>query len=160
MVEKPSFFVPYLILLSIKQLIMKKKITLIFIFLSYILYAQNKEYQFRFDTKKFRKEWIKSKKKQTFLQLKIFDPYGRPLVFNIIESSISEQPIPNINIFKGSSIDGTKRISFTLTKKAISGSYSDQGVEIYFSPVINKKYFYKVYIPNITHTGQEKDFVL
>ncbi|PIF44186.1 hypothetical protein CLU96_1126 [Chryseobacterium sp. 52] len=139
---------------------MKKNIALILLFMFNILYTQNQEYQFRFDVKKFRKDWTKSKDNKSFsLQLKIFDPYGSPLVFNIAESSISEHPIPNINVFKGSSIDGTKRVSLTLTKKAISGSYSDQGVEIYFSPVIHKNCFYKVYIPHATGVGQEKDFV-
>ncbi|KMQ58714.1 hypothetical protein ACM46_22100 [Chryseobacterium angstadtii] len=138
---------------------MKKTAALLLILIFGILSAQSKEHQFRFDVKKFRKEWTKSKHEKSSLQLKIFDPNGSPLIFNIMESSISEQPIQNINTFKGSSMDGTKRISFTLTKKTISGSYSDQGVEVYFDPVINKKSLYKVYIPNSVQTGQEKDFV-
>jgi len=128
---------------------------LLLVFIFSILFAQNQEYQFRFNVKKFRKEWMENKQS---LQLKIFDPAGRPLTFNIAESSISEQPIPNINTFKGASIDGSKRISLTLTKKTISGSYSDQGTEVYFNPVKDKKCIYKVYV-STPPTGQEQDFV-
>lgn len=136
---------------------MKKTILLILLFLFTGIYSQNTEYQFKLDVKKFRKEFIKNKKQP--LQLKIFGLNGKELIFNVAESSISEQPIPNINTFKGVSVDGTQNVSFTLTKSSISGSYSQQGVEVYFSPVIGKKCVYKVYIPAKIQTGQEQDFV-
>ncbi|MEG0927991.1 hypothetical protein [Chryseobacterium sp.] len=136
---------------------MKKKISLILLFVFVGLYSQNTEYHFKFDVKKFRKEFIKNKKQP--LQLRIFDLNGKELLFNVTESSISEQPIQNINIFKGISVDGIHKISFTLTKTSISGSYSDMGTEIYFSPVTGKKCTYKVYIPTKIQVGQELDFI-
>ncbi|KXH80553.1 hypothetical protein [Chryseobacterium kwangjuense] len=136
---------------------MKKTILLILLFFFAGLYSQNTEYQFKFDVKKFRKEYIKNKKHPP--QLKIFGPDGRELIFNIAESKTSEQPVQNINTFKGVSADGTKIISFILTKTYLSGSYADQGTEIYFGPVANKKDVYKVYIPVKIQNGQEQDFV-
>lgn len=136
---------------------MKKTILLILLSFFTGLYSQNTEYQFKFDVKKFKKEYIKNKKHT--LKLKIFSPEGKELIFNIAESKTSEQPIQNINTFKGISADGTKIISFILTKTSISGSYSDQGTEIYFGPVTNKKDVYKVYIPVKIQNGQEQDFV-
>lgn len=136
---------------------MKKIILLILLFLFTGLYSQSTEYQFKFDAKKFRKEFIKNKKQP--LQLKIFGPNGKELIFNVAESSISEQPVQNINTFKGVSVDGSQNVSFTLTKTSISGSYSDHGTEIYFSPVVGKKCTYKVYIPAKIQVGQEQDFI-
>ncbi|WP_080777994.1 hypothetical protein [Chryseobacterium phocaeense] len=135
---------------------MKKAAVLIILCMANILYSQNREHQFKFDVKKFRKEY---KNKKHPPQLKIFSPEGKELIFNIAESNISEQPIQNINTFKGVSADGTKIISFILTKTYISGSYADQGTEIYFGPVATKKDVYKVYIPVKIQNGQEQDFV-
>ncbi|MEY8761305.1 hypothetical protein [Chryseobacterium tongliaoense] len=136
---------------------MKKTMLLLILFIFNILCSQSREYQFKFDAKKFRKEFIRGKKQP--LQLRIFDLNGKELIFNVFESSISEQPIQNINTFKGISVDGTKKITFILTQTAISGSYSDKETEVYFNPVINKKCTYKVYIPINTHPGQEQDFL-
>ncbi|BFO67473.1 hypothetical protein [Chryseobacterium sp. KCF3-3] len=136
---------------------MKKKILLILLFAFTGLYSQNIEYQFKFDVRKFRKEFIKGNKQP--VQLRIFDPNGKEIIFNVMESNISEQPIQNISTFKGISRDGLQKISFTLTRTSISGSYSDHGTEIYFSPVAGKKCTYKVYIPPKIQAGQELDVI-
>lgn len=121
-------------------------------------FAQQKEYTFKLNAKKFKKEFLKNKNLPQ--QITLYSTEGQPIIFLVKEYSISETPIPNIYTFKGKSQDDKKLVYFTLSNKKISGSYSQNGVEYYFEP-LSKCNRYKVYTQtrNEDRIGQEHDVV-
>lgn len=116
---------------------MKKLITIIFILTINLTFAQRVEKEFQFNSKKFIKEYQKSVKatKIKTYQLTIVDLQGKDIIFDVFETQISEEKIPNLYTFKGKSKNGNNIISFTISKAGLTGSYSDNGQEIYIEPV-------------------------
>jgi len=142
---------------------MKTFISLIFILSTHLIIAQRTEREFQFNSKKFIKEYQKSvkTKNSTTYPLEIIDIKGNPIIFDVIETQISAEKIPNIYTFKGKSQNGNHLISLTINKSGLTGSYSDNGREIYIEPIKKKCNKHIVYDLGNTRpqVGQSNDFI-
>lgn len=127
---------------------MKSIVLLTTLFCFGIIYSQNsQEFIFKFNVKKWQKSYQRLHKYDSneVVIINLFDVTGHPIQFKVMEKSISEQPIENIKIFKGTSDDGKKIISLTILKKSMSGSYLENGMQYFIEPFKNKCNTYKVY---------------
>lgn len=100
------------------------------------MYGQAMEKEFYFNAKKFVKNYKKSVKKNKIKNypLKITDLQGNDITFDVYETQISEEKIPNIYTFKGKSVNGNSIIYFTITNAGMTGSYSENDKELYIEP--------------------------
>lgn len=112
------------------------------------IYSQNsQEFTFKFNVKKWQKSYQKLHKYESndVVTINLFDAFGNSVQFKVMEKSISEQPMENIKILKGTSEDDKKIISLTILKKSMSGSYLENGMQYFIEPLKNKCNTYKVY---------------
>ena len=133
-------------------------ILLSILFFSQISAQESQEFIFKFNVKKWNRIYNKqqkiSKNKTTIITLS--DVYGKEVLFEIKENSISEKPIENIKTFKGKSSDDKKTIALIILPKSLSGSYLENGQQYFIEPVKNSCSKYKVYI----HPKIDKDLKL
>ncbi|SFN37801.1 hypothetical protein SAMN05421594_2443 [Chryseobacterium oleae] len=134
----------------------KKIITVAAVLASMAMHSQARSYIFYFNGKKLKREVAKQPEKVYTVTL--FSAYGEKLNFKVSENQISEQKIPGMLFFKGKSENGSRIISFTLRHDKISGSFSDNGKEVYFEPTKRRNY-YKSYEIQGVKAGQENDEV-
>lgn len=145
---------------------MKFILPLILILSFGLLSGQNsQEYIFKFNVKKWNREYEKVQKSSSHqnFPINLFDVYGKSVLFEVQERSISEVKIPDLKIFKGKSADDSKIISLTVLPKSFSGSYLQNGIQYFIEPVKGSCTKYKVYVrPNVdkkVEVGQINDFV-
>lgn len=135
------------------------------LFFSQISAQKSREFIFNFNVKKWNRTYHKQQKisKEETSTIKLYDVYGKEILFEIKENSISEKPIEDVKTFKGKSSDDKKTIALIILPKSLSGSYLENGQQYFIEPVKNSCNKYKVYIyPKIdkdVDLGQIEDCV-
>ncbi len=131
-----------------------------------IVSGQNsQEFIFKFNVKKWNKEFTKQKKlsKDAGFTISLFDVYGKSILFRIKENRISEVEVPDVKFFKGKSADDKKILSLTILPKSMSGAYLENGIQYFIEPIIGSCNKYKVYTtPELNkkvEVGQINDYV-
>ncbi len=141
---------------------MKKVLLFLLVFISLGVDAQYKEALFKFNAKKFIKNNIGNQYNTNEILFNLIDINGQKTTFRVIEKNQPQQRLQGIYSFKGKSLDNKKNITLTLTKKSLSGIYTENAVSYFIEPVSpNCGTKYKVYTGNKEENkiGQEKDFV-
>ncbi|MDN3606999.1 hypothetical protein [Kaistella yonginensis] len=145
---------------------MKFILVLTGIFCFGLVLGQNKqEYVFKFNVKKWNKEFLKQHKptKDGMVSINLFDVNGKAVLFEVQEKSISEVNVPDIKIFKGKSTDDTKIITLTILPKTMSGAYLEKGIQYFIEAVKGSCNHYKVYtkpeIDKKIEVGQIEDYI-
>ena len=124
---------------------------------------KSQQFIFKFNVKKWNQEFAKQQKltKDGMFSISLFDVHGKPVLFKVLERSISEVAVPDLKILKGKSADDQKIISLTILKKSMSGAYLENGMQYFIEPLNGTCNKYKVYIkPNLNEkveVGQIND---
>ena len=146
--------------------IMKSTLLIVCLLLFGFVFGQSpKEYIFKFNVKKWNKEFVKKQKKSQdkVATINLFDVNGKSVLFHLQQRSISEVEVPNVKIFKGKSADDAKLITLTILPKSMSGAYLENGVQYFIEYIKGSCNKYKVYtkpeIDKKIEVGQINDHV-
>lgn len=117
------------------------------LFFGFVFGQNSKEFVFKFNVKKWNKEFVKKQKKSQdkVATINLFDVNGKSVLFHLQQRSISEVEVPNVKIFKGKSADDAKLITLTILPKSMSGAYLDNGVQYFIEYIKGSCNKYKVY---------------
>lgn len=117
------------------------------LFFGFVFGQNSKEYVFKFNVKKWNKEFVKQQKKSQdkVATINLFDVNGKSVLFNLQQRSISETEVPNVKIFKGKSADDAKLITLTILPKTMSGAFLENGVQYFIEYIKGSCNKYKVY---------------
>ena len=145
---------------------MKSTLLIVCLLLFGFVFGQNpKEYIFKFNVRKWNKEFINLQKQnqEKAATINLFDVYGKPVLFNLQQRSFSEVEVPNVKIFKGKSTNDAKLITLTILPKTMSGAFLENGVQYFIEPIKGSCNKYKVYtkpeIDKEIEVGQINDYV-
>ena len=145
---------------------MKSTLLIVCILLFGFVFGQSpKEYIFKFNVRKWNKEFINLQKQsqEKAATINLFDVNGKPVLFNLQQRSFSEVEVPNVKIFKGKSADDAKLITLTILPKTMSGAFLENGIQYFIEPLKGSCNKYKVYtkpeIDKEIEIGQINDYV-